>query len=181
MNDISANPEPQTANRSPIRVRAPKAPQHIDKLTSRIRKAVQAMIWQGLSMQDAARDAGLHPYTMRLALKKPHVMLYHNEQLQVLRESRRSRNFHRLVEIADADNNMPAVNAIKVLEEMAGGSGSTASQPDARPFSINIINGHLGQADVRERGPVIDVTPGQTTPQPADDECLLPNWRTPKG
>jgi hypothetical protein len=66
----------------------------------------------------AAQASGMTDHGVREALRKPHVKAYLLEQMQVLRDSERPRNIHRLAEIRDAANNMPAVQAIRALEEM---------------------------------------------------------------
>ena len=52
-------------------------------------------------------------------MRKPHVMAYYNAGLQVLRASERPKNIKRLQEIRDAADNMPAVQAIKTLEQLS--------------------------------------------------------------
>ena len=166
----------------PIAIRKPNPiAGSADKLTPKLRAAINLMVWEGMPFNDAAQSVGMHVRGMRLALTKPHVIKYLQEQRKVLLYSHGPRNIKRLAEIRDAADNMPAVNAIKELEELVGYHASTASQADSKPFSINIINGQMGQADVRERGPIIDVAPSPSQSQPADDECLLPDWRNPKG
>ena len=108
-------------------------------ITKRIREAVDLMVERGLHYQAAAVECGIATRHMRLALSKPHVIAYHQQQLKVLRGARSSKNFHRLCEIADADNNMPAVNAIKALEglELEQTNNKQTTSPGV---SIRIVN-----------------------------------------
>jgi hypothetical protein len=76
---------------------------------------------------------------MRLALAKPHVIAYHQQQLKVLRGARTARNFHRLCEIADAENNMPAVQAIRALEQISDEQTNT-KQTTSPGVTIRIVN-----------------------------------------
>lgn len=69
-------------------------------LTRRIRKAVDAMVWHAMTRADAAAHAGLTEDALRQALRKPEVMAYLNEQLDVLRSGERPRAFHKLVKMA---------------------------------------------------------------------------------
>jgi hypothetical protein len=86
------------------------------RITKRIKDAIDVMVERGLDYQAAAVEAGLSTRHMRFQLSKPHVAAYYKAQCQVFRASTTARNLHRLCEIRDADNNMPAVNAIKALE-----------------------------------------------------------------
>jgi hypothetical protein len=85
------------------------------RITRRVRNAIDAMVEQGLDLKAAAEHGGMSTYRFRLALEKPHVNAYYRNQCQVFRASTTARNIHRLCEIRDAENNMPAVNAIKTL------------------------------------------------------------------
>lgn len=111
------------------------------QIRGKLLHALDAMIWDGLEMVEAARNFKISAVAMRKALAKPHVQAYLRSERQVLRESLSPRNIHRLREIRDAANNMPAVQAIRTLEGMsddhsAGGSGASASPG----ITIRIIN-----------------------------------------
>ena len=109
------------------------------RITKRIREAIDTMVTRGVSYDQAAAEHGIATRHMRLALAKPHVMQYHQAQLKVLRGARAARNFHRLCEIADAENNMPAVNAIKALEglELEQTNNKQTTSPGV---TIRIVN-----------------------------------------
>ena len=118
------------------------------------------MVWEGMPYDQAARTVNLHVRSMRRALGYPHVIAYLNRERQVLRTSVTPRNIHRLVEIRDAENNMPAVNAIKVLEQLGeehgpGGSGSTPSAG----VTIRVVTVVQGQASVTRHEPLIEQKP----------------------
>jgi hypothetical protein len=85
-------------------------------VTGKLKVALDAMLFEGSRRADAATLAGITDHGLRTALRKPHVARYYNEGLQVIRESERARNIYRLIEIRDAADNMPAVQAIKELE-----------------------------------------------------------------
>jgi hypothetical protein len=115
-----------------------------------------------MTRPQAAVASGMTDHGVREALRKPHVKAYLLEQMQVLRDSERPRNIHRLAEIRDAANNMPAVQAIRALEEMqdpvAGGKHSPT------PGLVIHITGPA------ETKPVtIDVSPG-CTDNPAEND-----------
>ena len=58
---------------------------------------------------------------------------------EVFRDCRSARNIHRLCEIADADNNMPAVNAIKALE-LINDEQTNNKQTTSPGITIRIVN-----------------------------------------
>jgi hypothetical protein len=110
------------------------------RITRRVKDAINAMVLNGADMQRAAQSVGLSTYRLRLALEKQHVSAFYKAQLKVLREARSARNFHRLCEIADAENNMPAVNAIKALEGISD-EQTNNKQTNASPgVTIRIVN-----------------------------------------
>ena len=110
------------------------------RVTKRIREAIDVMVERGLDYQAAAAEAGLTTRHMRLQLSKPHVIAYYQAQCQVFRASTAARNIFRLCEIRDAENNMPAVNAIKALE-MIGDEQTNNKQTNASPgVTIRIVN-----------------------------------------
>jgi hypothetical protein len=67
------------------------------------------------------------------------VKAWYLAQLDVLRTSARARNIHRLVAIRDAANNMPAVNAIKALEQIDDEARSTQAMQRAPGLQIVVI------------------------------------------
>lgn len=109
------------------------------KVTGRLRVALEAMVWQGAHREQAAAIAGITDHGLRTALAKPHVKAWYLAQLDVLRTSARARNIHRLVAIRDAANNMPAVNAIKALEQIDDEARSTQAMQRAPGLQIVVI------------------------------------------
>ena len=109
------------------------------RITRRVKDAIDAMVELGLPYDKAAAEADLTPRAMRLALAKPHVIAYYKAQCQVLRASTTARNLHRLCEIRDADNNMPAVNAIKALE-LINDEQTNTKQTTSPGVTIRIVN-----------------------------------------
>jgi hypothetical protein len=109
------------------------------RITPRVRDAIMLMVNEGLRYNEAAAQVGLTTEAMRLALQKPHVLAVYRAQCQVLRDAQRARNIHRLAQIRDADDNMPAVNAIKALEQLADDPQSKPTH--ASPgVTIRIVN-----------------------------------------
>lgn len=91
-----------------------------NRVTGKLKVAIEAMIWEGLPRAEAATKAGLADSSLRFALRKPHVLAHHNAELAALRTSLRARNVHRLDSIADkSGNDMARVQAVKTLEGLA--------------------------------------------------------------
>ena len=109
------------------------------RITKRVKDAIHAMVVDKQRWDDAARSVGLTARHMRLALEKPHVIAYLRKQLDVSRGARQVANFHRLCEIADAENNMPAVQAIRALEQISDEQTNT-KQTTSPGVTIRIVN-----------------------------------------
>jgi|SRR5215469_2248485 len=109
------------------------------RITKRVRDAIDAMVEQGLDLKAAAEHGGMSTYRFRLALEKPHVNAYYKAQCQVFRASTQARNIHRLCQIRDAEDKMPAVNAIKAL--MGVDDEQTNNKQTTSPgVTIRIVN-----------------------------------------
>lgn len=111
------------------------------KVTGKLRTAIEAMVWQGIARDDAARTAGLVPKSLYNAFRKHHVKAFYLAELDVLRTSARARNIHVLEEVRDqTGNQMARVNAVKALEQLD--NVEIASGSHARPagLTINIIS-----------------------------------------
>ena len=109
------------------------------RITRRIKQAIEYMIEHKSDYDVAARENGLTTRAMRLALERPHVRSYINAQLDVLRNARVFKNHFRLCDIADAEDNMPAVNAIKAMMQIS--DEQTNKTTHASPgVTINIVH-----------------------------------------
>jgi hypothetical protein len=88
-------------------------------VTGKLKVAIELMVWSGARRAQAAEQAGLQDHSLRAAMKKAHVLRFYQEELRVLRESVRARNFHRLDAIAEESANaMAKVAAIKTMEQL---------------------------------------------------------------
>jgi hypothetical protein len=88
-----------------------------NRLSARVKQAVELMVWSGKAYDAAATESGLTVRAMRLALARPHVMAYYRNEMNLLRSSEGPKSIIRLAQIRDAADNMPAVNAAKHLLE----------------------------------------------------------------
>ena len=141
------------------------------KVTGKLRFAIEQMVWHGARRQDVAERAGLKGHSLRAALRKGHVMAHYHDELRVLRESTRAKNFHRLDDIAESSPNaMAKVAAIKVMEAVSDPIASAAQGQQFAGFVIDISE--PGGVTVRITSPLprrqgydaIDVTPNEDTP-----------------
>ena len=141
--------------------RQPAAP----RVQRKLRTAIELMVHEGLQMHEAAQRAGTTTRTVREAFAKPHVIQFMRKERQVLLASARARNIPRLVEIRDAADNMPAVQAIKLLEEMGEDRqfGGAAGQIAQSHPGVTIVINDARQVDLGH-GVTID---GQSTKSPA--------------
>ena len=109
------------------------------RITPRVKAAIEAIVNDGLELDQAAANVGITTRNMRLAFEKPHVLQFYKAQCDVLRGSHRARNIHRLAQIRDADDNMPAVNAIKALEQL-NDEQTNNKQTTLPGVTIRIVN-----------------------------------------
>jgi hypothetical protein len=109
------------------------------RITKRVKDAIDAMVERGCHYSEAAADAGISTRNMRLALEKPHVSAYYQARLNVLRGARAARTFHRLCEIADRQDNMPAVQALRALSQL-GDEQTTRPSAPTPGVTIRIVN-----------------------------------------
>jgi hypothetical protein len=130
------------ANREPTtRAEAIQGRSEPGKVTGKLKVALDAMVWIGLSRSEAATKAGLSEHSLYNALRKPHVRQHYLNELEVLRTSERAKNIHALADVRDGTNQMARVAAVKALEQLSeetqGRSGTSVSSPG---LTIQIIN-----------------------------------------
>ena len=130
----------------------------VKRIGGRLKQALDLMVWgdgerRYLPDNEAAAIAGLNVISIRNALHKPHVLAYYKAQREVLRARESPANIHRLCEIRDAADNMPAVNAIRALENLDEQSLTRHSSDLPTPgISIRIVH-------ETPRPAPIDITP----------------------
>lgn len=133
---------PALATVQPLNVPAPSAdePNKRLKIGTKLRVAIDAIVFEGQDFADAAQTAKCTVRSIRRAFEKAHVLAYLKKRREVLRAAARGQNIRRLVEIRDAADNMPAVNAIKALEMMDDG-GSIEGSARRSPGLVIIVQG----------------------------------------
>lgn len=139
------------------------------QIRGKLKATLDAMVWDGLEWQAAAKAHNFHVVSMRKAMGLPHVQAYLRSERQVLRESLSPRNIHRLREIRDAADNMPAIQAIRTLEGMGDDAiGGVAAVSHSPGITIRILN-VTQSAQVDERQPVMTMVEAART-IPADSD-----------
>ena len=114
---VMTNEPDKTVNRQQLSARDRSLP---GQVTGRLRRVLDAMVWEAASRKEAAEKAGMSDHSVRQALKRPHVMAYYNSECEVPRQSGRAKRLHRLDELAAQDTNKnAAVAAIKAAEGIA--------------------------------------------------------------
>jgi hypothetical protein len=135
------------------------------RIGGRLKQALDLMVWgdgerRYLPDNEAAAIAGLNVISIRNALHKPHVLAYYKQQREVLRSRESAANIHRLCEIRDAADNMPAVNAIRALE-MIGDEQANKPNIPIPGIVLRVIHQPAPQP--------LDITPTIIDDQPATD------------
>jgi hypothetical protein len=132
-----------------------------NRVTGRLRLAITEMVWSGARRADAAKAAGMTDHSLRAALRKPHVIGYYRAELRTLRESERSRTFHRLCDLRDQDSNKnAAVAAARSLEQITDVEVSRPTGTQTQPGLCIVI---AGAPAPKIDAPTIDVTPSAET------------------
>jgi hypothetical protein len=131
-----------------------------NKVTGKLRTALDLMVWHGERRADAAAKAGLADSSLRFALRKPHVLAYYRAEVNALRMSLRARNLHRLDGIADnSKNDMAKVASIKVLEQIADGAEQHNRPGESQSPGVCIV--------IVQPAPQASISPGMITIEPA--------------
>jgi hypothetical protein len=123
------------------------------KVTGKLKRALDAMIWQGLNRAEAANQAGMAEHSLYVALTRPHVKAYYRQQLDVLRTSERARNIHTLAEVRDQKSNqMARVQAVKALEQLADDESTARTAAYRFAPGVVIVVAQPGAVMAHERG-----------------------------
>lgn len=111
------------------------------RIGKKLQTAIDAIVFEGADLQAAAQTAKTSTRVLRRALERRHVLAHLKRRREVLRTSARGSNIRRLVEIRDAANNMPAVQAIRELERMDDGD-EIAAAARRSPGVVILVTGN---------------------------------------
>jgi len=131
---------------------------HPKRITRRVKRAIELIVHEAMPFDQAAREVNFSLRALRLAMNKPHVMAFYKAECEVFRDCRRARNYQRLAAIADDQNNMPAVNAIKTmmgLELEQTNNKQTNASPGVTIRIVNIAT--PTQHDIAKSLPIIEL------------------------
>lgn len=105
----------------------------IQRVTGKVRTAIEAMVWECLPRDKAALKAGISEHGLYKALRKAPVKAFYLSELEVLRTSERARDIHTLNEVRDqTTNQMARVQAVKAkwqIEDEQQASANTQQLP----------------------------------------------------
>lgn len=121
--------------------------------------AIEAMVFEGKHRKEAAADAGMVDESLRQMLLKPHVLLYLNQCMEVLRTSERPRSLLKVVQLRDkAGSERVQLDAAKYIDGMDRG----AHQVGATVVNNTLINNTVNVTP----GYVLDLRPDQHASSP---------------
>jgi hypothetical protein len=136
------------------------------RITPRVKRAIELIVHEAMTFDQAAREVNFSLRALRLAMNKPHVMAYYKGECEVFRDCRRARNYQRLAAIADDQNNMPAVNAIKAM--MGLELEQTNNKQTASPgVTIRIVN--VATTNPTTNQAIVDATTSQPDANNVDE------------
>ena len=135
---IEATQTDKPSQIAPIATKSTK----IERVTGKVRTAIDAMVWEGLPRSEAAVKAGISEHGLYKAMRKPPVKAYYLSECEMLRTSGRARRIHRLNDMVEQNDNKAAViNAALALESMGNDQASVSAQQKQSPgVVIQIIN-----------------------------------------
>lgn len=134
MSSIEIAPQPTRQQLAAVDRTAP------GKVTGRLKRALDAMVWTGINRNDAAQGAGLTDHSLYVALRRPHVKAYYLAECEVLRLSGRARRIHRLEAMVEQDENKQAViNAARALDNLSDEQVNSAARVQSPGFIIQVI------------------------------------------
>lgn len=126
-----------------------KAPR-IERISGRVKVAIDAMVYEALPRSKAAKRAGLSEHGLYKALRKPPVLAYMNSQMGMIRTSAASRTIAKAEKLMDeAESEHVQADMTKWLAGLEGIAPTqrienTHIHRNAQPgLTINFISGSL--------------------------------------
>lgn len=121
------------------------------RVTGKVKAAIEAMVSQGLTRPEAAEAAGMTDHGLYVALTKPHVLAFFNEQMEVLRTAARPRALRKIIDLADdAESERVQLDAAKYIDGMDRNGNTVGGQQ----INVQVNN----QVNVETAGYVIDLS-----------------------
>lgn len=163
-NSVSADPAVTEQNR-PLSVQGAAQDRSAPlKITGRLKRALDLIVWDNKTDNDAAAAVKMNVISIRRALRSSHVLAYYRQQKHLLRERESPRNIHALVRVRDQERNgMATVNAVKALEQLQDEPHTGAGAARQPGIVIVIGTGHQAPATVIDASPITDEQQGTST------------------
>lgn len=140
------------------------------KVTGRLKQALDLMVWNNLSDNEAAAKSKITVTAIRLALRRPHVRAYFREQSDVLREREGPRGIHTLIAVRDQDSNQAArVAAVREMRQANDEQAANGSRSVAVPGLVIVINGAAQVASIAANpgSDILDVASDRVSEKPS--------------
>lgn len=153
----------------PARALTANEPKTPLRVKGKLHTAIELMVFEGLEMDDAAAKVGLTTFSVRRALDRPHVIAHLRARREVSRAAACAANIHRLKQIRDAADNMPAVQAIRSLEQLGEDEAGRPSAMRMPGLQIVLIQPASGGA-VNVSSTAIEAKPLISHDRVRDDE-----------
>jgi len=120
-------------------------------VTPRIRRAIEAMVFDGLTRPEAAEQVGISDNWLYQKLKIPEVLKYYKVQCEVLRIGQRHKNIHKAIALREDEysGGKVVIEAMKFLEkdyDEGGANGRISVNVLVQPGYICDISQHSQQA-----------------------------------
>lgn len=107
-------------------------------IPAKTKAALELMVFEGRKRPDAAKEAGIHDDTLRLALRKPEVLAYLNELQEVLRTSLRPRALHTMGDLLDSKTDNVKFKAAEYLDGQNRGTHTIGATQVNVQNNINV-------------------------------------------
>jgi hypothetical protein len=131
-------------------------------LTRAIRTAIDAVVFDRCSREEACKKAGITERALYLALEKAEVASYWNSSVVMLRTGEKARNVHVLTEVRDSSGNaMARVAAVKTIEQLIETEAPASTSHSRQPGVVIQIIQQAPSQHQRQPGAMIDVTPNE--------------------
>jgi hypothetical protein len=107
-------------------------------LPPKVRKAIELLVFDGLSRPEAAKEAGITDNWLYQKLKLPEVLKYYRVQCEVLRTGQRHRNIKKAIELRDDQKakygGKVVIEAMKFLENDYSGDHASNNR-----INVNVL------------------------------------------
>jgi hypothetical protein len=160
---------PATMQPKPPLVRAPNKPRRQLRIRGKLFHAIELIVFEGLDLQDAAAKAGLTTFQLRQAFGRAHVIAHFKARREVFRAEVAGQNIHRAKQIRDAADNMPAVNAMKFIEDCGREQTNSTDASHSPHLTIRIVQ-QVNATDVLNQKDVTPIDPVVTIPNGDESE-----------